>query len=83
MQKELLPLLDIATGIDDPILRIDDPLRNRRMRHVRAVSQQPEDEEPAQDDQKSGLHPTSRNQQRPALSSHGPLRSTDYEAAIL
>ena len=70
VQEDLLALLDVPAGVEDPALRIDDSLRNRRVRHVRAVGQQPEDEEPAHDHQQRRLDPHSGNQQTPAFFGH-------------
>ncbi len=83
VQEDLLALLDVPAGVEDPALRIDDSLRNRRVRHVRAVGQQPEDEEPAHDHQQGGLDPHSGNQQTTAFSGHALPPSTDCEAGGL
>ena len=70
MQEDLLSPLNVPPGVEDPAVRIDDSLRDRRVSHVRAVGQQPEDEESAQDHQKGGLDPYSRNQQTSPLLGH-------------
>ena len=83
VQEDLLALLNVPAGVEDPALRIDDPLRNRRVRHVRAIREQPEDEEPAHDNQKRGLDPHSRDQQTPAFFAHALPPVTDCEAGAL
>src|SRR6266540_3755529 len=81
VKEHLLAALDIPLGIEHASGRIDDPLRDRRLRLVGAVGEQPKNEKAEKDHQYDGLEPSPRNEQRPTISSHATLLSGTFEGA--
>ena len=62
-RKTCWPSADVLAGEEDLAALVDDPRRDRRLRHVGAVGEQPEDEEADEDDQGDGLDPALRDQE--------------------
>ena len=64
VEEHLLALADVVPGEEDGAALVDDARRHRRVRHVRPVGEQSEDEEPAEDDEDHRLDPDLRDQKR-------------------
>ena len=79
VQEDLLALADVRAGVEHRALRVDDTLGHRRLGHVGAIGEQPEDEEAEEDDQRDGLDPALGHEQCPPLAAHAcrPLDRRD------
>jgi hypothetical protein len=74
VEKHLLAALDVTGGVEDRAVGVHDPLGDRRLRLIRAVGEQAQDEEAEQHDQDHGLDPSLGHEQAPALCGHAILR---------
>jgi hypothetical protein len=66
-EEEPLPGLHVRACKDHPPAWVDDAHRDRRLRLVRAIGEEAEDEEAEQEDERRRLHPPPGDEQRPAL----------------
>ena len=84
VQEHLLALGDVAAGVHAPPARVDAPVGHRRLRHVRAVGQQAEDEEPDQDTRTAAwIHVRGHQQFAPTGTRHVALLAFAAEGRCL